>query len=149
MTRGKYNEYRGWAIPADEDPTDEGYLVVYNRGTADHYESWSPKKQLDDGYTELVPGGVPFEHIEEMIKTLTFKFARVEDTTVTGCWAYLPNGFQIGYGQSACIDPADYRKSTGEHYALERCRADSKDKLWALEGYLKSVTGCHSPKVEG
>ena len=29
LTRGDYNKYRGWTIPADEDPADDGYLVVY------------------------------------------------------------------------------------------------------------------------
>lgn len=53
MTRGEYNTYRGWQIPADENPEDPGYLVVYNRGTEDHYESWSPKHVFDDGYTEV------------------------------------------------------------------------------------------------
>lgn len=32
MTRGDYNKYRGWAIPADENPDDEGYLVKYSDG---------------------------------------------------------------------------------------------------------------------
>ena len=27
MTRGDYNNYRGWQIPAEENPADEGYLV--------------------------------------------------------------------------------------------------------------------------
>ena len=27
MTRQAYNDYRGWTLPADEDGTDEGYLV--------------------------------------------------------------------------------------------------------------------------
>ena len=53
MTRGDYNDYRGWTIPEDEDPKDDGYLVVYNKDTPDHYESWSPKKQFDEGYTEI------------------------------------------------------------------------------------------------
>lgn len=26
MTRGDYNIFRGWQIPADEDPADEGYV---------------------------------------------------------------------------------------------------------------------------
>ena len=26
MTRGDYNNYRGWQIPAEENPADEGYL---------------------------------------------------------------------------------------------------------------------------
>ncbi len=52
MTRGDYNNYKGWTIPADEDPTDNGYLVIYNRRTDDHYESWSPKHVFDDGYCQ-------------------------------------------------------------------------------------------------
>ncbi len=50
MTRGNYNKYRGWEIPKDENPADAGYLVIYDQGTEDHYESWSPKKQFDAGY---------------------------------------------------------------------------------------------------
>lgn len=55
MSRGDYNTYRGWETPASENPNDKGYLVVeYNKDTQDHYESWTPKKQLDQGYTEIV-----------------------------------------------------------------------------------------------
>lgn len=25
--KGAYNRYRGWEIPADENPEDEGYLI--------------------------------------------------------------------------------------------------------------------------
>ncbi len=53
MTRGDYNTYRGWRIPSDENPNDEGYLVVYGKDTPDHYESWSPKKQFDEGYASI------------------------------------------------------------------------------------------------
>lgn len=49
MTRGEYNAYRGWTIPADENPKDEGYLVKYNDG----YISWSPKKQFEEAYSEI------------------------------------------------------------------------------------------------
>jgi len=27
MSRGEYNEYRGWKIPSDENPEDEGYHI--------------------------------------------------------------------------------------------------------------------------
>mgnify|MGYP001280985208 FL=1 len=27
MSRGAYNEYRGWKIPSDENPEDEGYQL--------------------------------------------------------------------------------------------------------------------------
>ncbi len=46
MNRGNYNKYRGWTIPENENPNDEGYLVRYSDG----YESWSPKKQFEDAY---------------------------------------------------------------------------------------------------
>ena len=59
MSRQDWVEYRGWELPADEDGTDEGYLVEYLDGGKpnhpDHkgYISWSPKEQFDNGYTEV------------------------------------------------------------------------------------------------
>ena len=49
MTRGEYNKYRGWQIPADENPDDEGYRVVYPDG----YVSWSPKSVFEEAYREI------------------------------------------------------------------------------------------------
>lgn len=49
MNRGDYNKYRGWKIPDNEDPKDEGYLVKYSDG----YESWSPRKQFEEAYREF------------------------------------------------------------------------------------------------
>ena len=49
MTRGSYNKYRGWTIPADEDPNDPGYLIRYQDG----YESWSLKRIFDEAYMEV------------------------------------------------------------------------------------------------
>ena len=49
MSRQAYNNLRGWVVPADEDPADDGYLVEYiDGGQANHpdfdgYISWSPK----------------------------------------------------------------------------------------------------------
>ncbi|RHQ09940.1 DUF2829 domain-containing protein [Clostridium sp. AM49-4BH] len=48
MNRGDYNKYRGWTIPEDENPADEGYFVKYSDG----YESWSPKKQFEEAYRD-------------------------------------------------------------------------------------------------
>ena len=56
MTRQEYNDYRGWQLPADEDGTDEGYLVEYvDGGQSNHpshtgYISWSPKEVFDNSY---------------------------------------------------------------------------------------------------
>ena len=58
MSREGYNNFRGWQLPADEDGSDEGYLVVYpdSKANTEQYEgyvSWSPKKQFEDAYTDL------------------------------------------------------------------------------------------------
>lgn len=87
---------------------------------------------------------VNFDHIQSLLASLEFKFARVGDTTVTGCWAFLPNGFQVAYGESACVDPKNYKQADGEKYAKERCVQAATNKLWELEGYLLKVTGSTS-----
>lgn len=69
MTRGDYNKYRGWTIPADENPTDEGYLVRYSDG----YESWSPKATFEAAYKKS--GEMNFGHAIELLK-LGCKMAR-------------------------------------------------------------------------
>ena len=48
MTRGDYNDYRGWQIPADEDPLDEGYLMEYENG----HVQWLPKEMFETDYKE-------------------------------------------------------------------------------------------------
>lgn len=46
MTRNDYNDYRGWTVPADENPYDEGYLVKHS----DNYESWIAKDEFEKTY---------------------------------------------------------------------------------------------------
>ena len=56
MSRQAYNDLRGWAVPADENPADDGYLVEYiDGGQANHpdyegYISWSPKDVFERAY---------------------------------------------------------------------------------------------------
>lgn len=69
MTRREYNLYRGWPIPENENPNDEGFLVVH----ADGYESWRPKKQFDEAYRETT--GITFGLATEAMKK-GFKVAR-------------------------------------------------------------------------
>lgn len=46
MTRGEYNDYRDWTIPADENPNDEGYLVKHS----ENYVSWIAKDEFEKTY---------------------------------------------------------------------------------------------------
>lgn len=56
MTRGEYNEHRGWPAPKDEDQTTPGYLVEYQDGGAPNhpkhagYISWSPADVFEKAY---------------------------------------------------------------------------------------------------
>ena len=46
MSRGEYNEYRGWSIPTDENPADEGYMLHHESGR----KSWMPKAEFEATY---------------------------------------------------------------------------------------------------
>jgi hypothetical protein len=56
MTRLTYNVLRGWKVPADENPHDEGYLVEYldspekNVEGFNGYVSWSPAEVFERAY---------------------------------------------------------------------------------------------------
>ncbi len=72
MTREEYNVLRGWELPADENGSDEGYLVEYtdggepNHGDFKGYVSWSPKEQFENAYQES--GKMSFGHAIEALK---------------------------------------------------------------------------------
>ena len=72
MTRGDYNAFRGWTVPADENPADDGYLVEYTdggKGNTDLYAgyvSWSPKEQFEKAYRETA--GLTFGLALEALK---------------------------------------------------------------------------------
>lgn len=64
MNRLQYNQLRGWTVPADENPADDGYLVEYQDGGKANvpgyagYISWSPKEVFEASYRET--SGLPF-----------------------------------------------------------------------------------------
>lgn len=72
MTRGEYNAFRGWPLPADENGNDEGYLVEYTDGGKPNvqgyagYVSWSPKEQFEKAYRQTT--GMNFGLAVEALK---------------------------------------------------------------------------------
>ncbi len=60
-TKAEYCEYRGWEVPANEDPEEEIYLVEYEvdpKSTPNHanhagYISMSPKHVFDNAYRRV------------------------------------------------------------------------------------------------
>ena len=88
MNRGDYNVYRGWEVPADENPADEGYLVEYvdgGRGNDSRhagYISWSPKDVFERSYKEVktVPGLVPHQQrVVDEKQDLDLRIARLDE----------------------------------------------------------------------
>lgn len=66
MARQEYNDLRCWDLPADEDGSDEGYLVEYvDGGKPNHkdyagYISWSPKNVFEKSY---LPSSHPLDRM--------------------------------------------------------------------------------------
>ena len=61
MNRLEYNKWRGWTVPGEEMPNDEGYLVEYadskkNHPDFDGYISWSPKNVFEAAYQNISEG---------------------------------------------------------------------------------------------
>lgn len=131
MSRGEYNEYRGWKIPAEENPNDEGYLVKYQDG----YETWSPKHIFEGAYMEVndnkeLPSGVSVgqKMVDEFISYIETT-TMGNRTTVVRC--VLRNGFEI-VESSSCVDPKNYSEKMGQEICMDKI----KDKIWELLGFL-------------
>lgn len=81
MSRGEYNDYRGWTPPEGEDQSASGYLVEYADGGDPNderhggYISWSPKDVFDRTYApcETHVDRMRIEHaeLEDRLKNLT------------------------------------------------------------------------------
>ena len=87
MTRGEYNAYRGWEIPADENPADDGYLVEYQDGGKANdprhagYISWSPKDVFERSYKEIPQSSLP-PHQQRVLdekQDLDLRIARLDE----------------------------------------------------------------------
>lgn len=94
MTREEYNEFRGWSVPADENPGDPGYLVEYIDGGQANteqfagYVSWSPKDVFERAYRPI--NGMTFGLAIESLK-MGKKVAR-SGWNGKGMWLSLSGG---------------------------------------------------------
>lgn len=72
MTRVEYNVLRGWDVPINENPYDEGFLVEYVDGGKANvpgyagYVSWSPKDVFERAYRPV--NGMTFGQAIEALK---------------------------------------------------------------------------------
>lgn len=114
MTRKAYNDLRGWQVPAEENPEDEGYLVEYldscsaNVAGYKGYVSWSPKGVFERAYHKVK--GMDFGQAIRMLK-MGFKVSRA-GWNGKGMWLILVPGqkavqLKEGTPYHAALGPVD------------------------------------------
>jgi hypothetical protein len=74
--------------------------------------------------------------IDALIASLTFATYVFPGTTLTVAAAFLPDGFAVALGESACVSPENFNADLGAKYAVDNARAAAREKLWELEGYV-------------
>lgn len=147
MKRGEYNSYRGWDIPADENPDDDGFLVEYiDGGQANHpahagYISWSPADVFERAYRRV--DGLTFGQAIEAMKAGK-KVARA-GWNGKGMWVVLMGGMTLPpYSTQGTERKVNDRtaKFIGEDTPFESLpyiAMWTADKKW-LPGWLASQT---------
>ena len=123
MNKLQYNERRGWQMPLDEDPNEQGYMVFYPDG----YVSWSPKDVFEEAYRPMK--GLTFGMAIEVSK-IGHKVAR-EGWNGKGMFVVYQKGYPDGI-------PCN--KNTAEAWRMQ------EGDLFKCEPYLqiKMVNGSHS-----
>jgi hypothetical protein len=125
MTLGAYNEYKGWTIPENEDPNQEGYRVHYS----DAYVSWCPKDQFEKHNLQIEKtDSISQSDVDSFCASFTC-FTIGDKTTVVNF--KMRNDFEI-LESSACVDPKNYDKEVG----FDICKDRAQDKVWFLLGFL-------------
>jgi len=131
MTRGEYNQFKGWEAPKGEDQTIDGYLVEDETG----YTSWRPGCQFDKYYLKVdenknLPSGVSIGP-EMVVDFITDYEVFTKKDKITIVIATLRNGFTI-VESSACVDPKNYNEEIG----AEICKERIKKQVWNHLGFL-------------
>jgi len=127
MTRGVYNQFRGWTIPVDENVNDEGYKIEYPDG----YISWCPKEIFDGSHLALTdPEGTKIcqEDVDNFL--LVGKECKFGDKTTVMHYT-LRNGYEM-VEASSCVDPVNYNADIG----MNICNDKAKSKVWEYLGFL-------------
>lgn len=131
MSLGDYNKFKGWTIPANENPKKEGYKVKYS----DDYISWSPKEVFEKAYMKVEANenlksdiSISQKMVDDFIKEIKVDTVGEKTTIVR---AILKNGFEL-VEASSCVDKENYEETMGAAICMKKI----KDKVWFLLGFL-------------
>lgn len=67
--------------------------------------------------------------IDDQLESLTFHTHHFPGTACTVAIAVLPDGFVVGAGKSACINPALFDAETGRDIAIINAKSDATSRL--------------------
>lgn len=125
MLLGDYNEYRGWKIPADEDPYAKGYLMEFPNGQ----KTWWSEDTFESFFMAMEdPNKISPKMVDEFIPSVTVETI---DSKTTFTKAETKTGF-VQYETSSCVDPVNYDKEIGKEACLDKI----KDRLWYAFGFV-------------
>lgn len=145
MTRQDYNNLRGWAVPDDENPLDDGYLVEYTDGGTPNvagfagYVSWSPKAQFEGAYRKT--SGLTFGLAIEALKK-GCKVARA-GWNGKGMWLSLSgplHGREIAFENFWSGNNSEYARENGGSATVLPCVTMKTATGEILMGWLASQT---------
>lgn len=138
MNKAAYCGYRGWSLPTDEDPLEEGRLVEYlDGGKANHerhegYISWSPADVFDKAYRpcETHVDRMRIEH-SQLSERITKAVGFISGNTAPGVFAMMGTDDQM-----LLIAQVDAMRAYSGVLALRLRRAMLEDaKLKPAEPY--------------
>jgi hypothetical protein len=75
------------------------------------------------------------EDIQAILSACKFEVDQAEGRTATHVHVYDEQGYYLGSGFSACVDPANFDAKLGQEYALNNAIGKAEGMLWQLEGY--------------
>jgi hypothetical protein len=74
-------------------------------------------------------------HIDKMLDLCSVHVGQPPGTTSTFVHVYLPGGFYLASGFSACVAPENFDADKGIEIAQADAYRKARDELWKLEGY--------------
>lgn len=83
----------------------------------------------------LTAARVTPHQIDALMVGINLQTHHFPGTTTIVAMAFLPNGFSVGYGMSACASPENFNEEIGIKIATDNALKDARDQLWILEGY--------------
>lgn len=73
--------------------------------------------------------------IDALMHGVTVQTHHFPGTTTMVAVAFLPGGFSVGIGHSACASPANFDPEIGAKIAADNALKAARESLWELEGY--------------